>query len=84
MHTPPACADMIQLPPHDIEKTTRTGGFFYMVEMGGVACIFRRGGGALARSWYRAKNRGIHQCEHWFMHTPPACADMIQLPPWIK
>ena len=29
---------------------------------------------------YRAKNQGIHQCEHWFMHSPPGCADMVQLP----
>ena len=27
------------------------------------------------------RNRGIHQCAHWFMHMPPACADMIQIPP---
>ena len=25
-------------------------------------------------------NKGIHQCAHWFMHTPPACADMIRIP----
>ena len=25
------------------------------------------------------RNQGIHQCLHWFMHMPPACADMIPL-----
>ena len=25
-------------------------------------------------------NKGIHQCAHWSMHTPPACADMIRIP----
>ena len=25
------------------------------------------------------KNQGIHQCAHWFMHSPPGCADMIQV-----
>ena len=31
------------------------------------------------------RNKGIHQCAHWLMHMPPACADMIQIPPtWQK
>ena len=25
------------------------------------------------------KNQCIHQCAHWFMHSPPGCADMIQV-----
>ena len=25
-------------------------------------------------------NIRIRQCEHWLMHTPPACADMIRVP----
>ena len=28
----------------------------------------------------RKRNRGIHRCAHRWMHTPPACAMMIQLP----
>ena len=30
------------------------------------------------------RNRGIHQCAHWFMHMPPACADMIRILPLCK
>ena len=38
----------------------------------GFACICAsRGIGA---------NRGIHQCAHWFMHRPPACAIYIRIP----
>ena len=25
------------------------------------------------------RNQGIDQCLHWFMHMPPACADMIRI-----
>ena len=35
---------------------------------------------AVNQTLYRAKNQGIHQCEHWFMHSPPGCADRVQLP----
>ena len=27
-------------------------------------------------------DKGIHQRARWFMHTPPACADMIRIPPY--
>ena len=31
------------------------------------------------------RNQGIHQCLHWFMHMPPACADIIRIPTaWQK
>ena len=29
-------------------------------------------------------NIRIRQCEHWLMHTPPACADMIRVPRWAQ
>ena len=26
-----------------------------------------------------ANDKCIHQCEHWFMHRPPACANRIRI-----
>ena len=31
-----------------------------------------------------AGDKGIHQCAHWFMHRPPACARKIRILPGMK
>ena len=48
--------------------------------MGELPAFFAGELAAVNQTLYRAKNQGIHQCEHWFMHSPPGCADMVQLP----
>ncbi len=74
MHTPLACADMIQVPVNKNDKTATL--------VGVTVCHWcgRRDLHAFLRLRETRRNKGIRQCAHWLMHTPLACADIIQVP----
>ncbi len=89
MHTPLACADMIQVPVNKNDKTATLVGVTVCHWCGrrDLHAFLRlretrrnKGIRQCAHLRETRRNKGIRQCAHWLMHTPLACADIIQVP----
>ena len=52
-------------------------------DVGGIRLHFRRDTACRRSRPVPCENQGVHQCAHWFTHRPPACADMIRIPPLL-
>ena len=70
---PPGLADMIRIPMKQKNRQAKACLFFWCSSGDSHASLF-----PLRETGKRDK--GIHQCAHWFMHTPPACAILIRIP----